>query len=150
MAAPIRRLLLQGVTWQQRQADPVPKAWQGLASSGDGLRLLAFAANQTYPASNSGPCLYLSKDGGGTWQTVHCLGSWGSLAISADGRRLFAGRDSAVFTSTDGLTWTLCGAVGKGFISSIAVSADGRRVFAASEAPSLLLSNDACATWVTV
>lgn len=143
-------MLLQGVTWQQRQADPVPKAWQGLASSGDGLRLLAAAANQTSPASSSGPCLYLSKDGGESWQKKQCLGSWGGLAISADGSRLFAVRDGAVFTSTDGMTWKPCGAVGKGFISSLAVSADGQRVFAASDAPALLLSTDACATWVSV
>ncbi len=120
-----------------------------LSSSGDGLRLLAAATSQTFPKSIPG-CLYLSKDGGNSWQKVQCLGSWGGLAISADGRRLFAGRDGAVLTSTDGLTWKPCGAVGKGFINSIAVSADGQRVFAASEAPTLLVSNDACATWVSV
>ncbi|KAL4441041.1 hypothetical protein ABPG77_010472 [Micractinium sp. CCAP 211/92] len=133
-----------------RQADPVPKAWLSLASSGDGLRLLAAAANQTSPASSSGPCLYLSEDGGESWRKKQCLGNWGSLAISADGSRLFAGRDGAVFTSSDGLTWKPCGAVGKGFISSLAVSADGQRVFAASDAPALLLSTDACASWVSV
>lgn len=128
----------------------MPKAWQGLASSGDGMRLLAFASNQTYPESNSGPCLYQSEDAGQSWRQVYCLGGWGSVAISADGRRLFATRSAGVFTSTDGSTWTRCGAVGDGFMESVAVSADGRHVLVASNAGVLLLSSDACSSWVSL
>lgn len=142
---------LQGATWTQRRPHPVDKFWNEVASSGDGLRLLAMPSGyNTYPTSASSPCLFLSEDGGESWKQVKCTGGWGGIAVSADGNHLFASNGSSVLTSTDGNNWRPCGSLGVGNVYGLAASADGRRVLAASLNLAMLLSDDGCASWDTL
>lgn len=142
---------LQGATWTERRPDSVDKFWLGVASSGDGLRLLAIPSGGlpgNQPSSKTSPCLFLSEDGGQSWKQVQCTGGWVAIAVSANGKRLFASNGGSILTSTDGTAWRPCGSLGVGNVFSLATSADGRHVLAASVDHALRLSDDVCASWV--
>lgn len=116
-----------GASWTKRNV--AAGGFTGIASSADGLRLVAIAA---FPSQ-----LYTSTDGGVSWmlQSAAPQEAWNTVASSADGKRLVAGGSGVqgqLYTSTDGgLIWlsinnapTLAGHP-VGWLG-VAASADGR------------------------
>lgn len=118
--------------------------WTSIASSADGLRLVAVA---------SGGTIYTSSDSGNTWthQTGAPLRSWSSVASSADGNDLAAGcNDSSygIYTSTNaGVTWTTNNKLPLNQWSGVAMSADGSKLVAGSA--NLYTSTNYGVTWTS-
>jgi photosystem II stability/assembly factor-like uncharacterized protein len=101
--------------------------WWAIASSADGNRLAAIAADK----------LYLSADAGASWSPSAAPSKgWMSVASSADGTKLFAGtfesssaNPSGIFASFDsGATWT--NLLASNDSCFVAASADGARLVA--------------------
>ncbi len=120
-----------GLTWTRRSA-PNGLAWQSVASSADGSKLVAAAG---------GFSIYTSRDSGFTWtQTSAPATNWTSVASSADGTKLVAVSEGnyydgsypgVIYTSTNsGFAWTSNNVP---FIAwaSVASSADGSKLVAA-------------------
>ena len=139
--------LLSGLTWTPRTSAG-HRTWFALASSADGLKLVA--------AEASGH-LFTSGDGGKTWTQRAAGGTgirtWGSLASSADGLKLVAGEQSGgIYTSIDGgANWVqrttgLPPAAGSAWYG-LASSADGVKLVAANNGGSLYTSIDSGASW---
>lgn len=89
--------LRSGVTWTPRPSAGF-RTWFALASSADGLKLVA--------AEGHGK-IFTSTDAGSTWTQRAAGGTddrlWGSLASSANGQRLVAGAlHGPIYTSADG------------------------------------------------
>jgi hypothetical protein len=85
-----------GVTWTNNTSavDPI-KAWAALGSSADGMRLLAAAAANV---------LYLSKDGGDSWNSVGPTArNWKAVTVAGDGTNMLAAVSaSTLWVSNDG------------------------------------------------
>lgn len=114
-----------GITWTQTSA-PIGD-WITLVSSADGTRL---AAGSMLPAS--GACIWTSTNSGVSWTPSAApltLAECTSLALSADGTRLFAAEDSSyIYTSQDfGATWTSSSPSLANWYA-LACSADGARL----------------------
>ncbi|MCY7369780.1 MAG: glycoside hydrolase [Polaromonas sp.] len=128
-----------GQTWAI--SDQTPRNWWAVASSADGLKLVAAtngaisSSGQSLPAGSDGR-LYTSADAGVTW-TARALPAsnpaWSSVASSADGTRLAAvGPGNRIWTSADsGATWQESEIAR--FWTSISMSADGSRMAAVVE-----------------
>lgn len=78
-----------GSTW--RYAPGTTATWSSIATSLDGVRLVA----SRYPGM-----IYTSSDSGATWLPHESSRSWGAVASSADGYKLAAGSDASIYTST--------------------------------------------------
>ena len=109
------------------------RGWQSVASSADGLKLVA--ADYLGPASAGGQ-LYTSTDGGASWTPRGNNHFWFAVASSADGVKLVA-VDSVgsnftggqIYTSTDsGVTWVA--RESNRFWGGVASSADGVKLVA--------------------
>ena len=113
-------------------------SWAGVASSADGVRLVA--------ASTSGE-LYTSTDQGLTW-TLRLIGqTWSGVASSSDGLKLVATTNGgSIFTSTDGgANWGNDGTARAW--SAVASSADGMRLTAVTYLGQIWTSTDGGASW---
>src|SRR5436190_10029168 len=89
LAAGLNILLLNSVLGQDWVQSSAPKLyWQGVASSGDGVRLIAAA----YSDSGYGPAgLYASTNSGSSWNPTSApLQFWERVASSDDGISLVA------------------------------------------------------------
>jgi Ca2+-binding RTX toxin-like protein len=124
-----------GVTWTARGNN---QERRGVASSADGMNLVA--------GTNNGQ-LYTSTDAGVTWTARESNRQWFSVASSADGMNLVAGAfGGQLYTSTDaGVTWTARES-NRQWIS-VASSADGTQLVAAAHGGQLYTSTDAGVTW---
>lgn len=102
-------------------SNPEVLNWRDVASSADGNRLAA--------AVHGGP-IYVSTNGGASWERRGPVQAWRSIAMSADGRRLAAvGDNTEVYVSDDGgLTWSSAG--GPRARTAVAMSAAGDRMVA--------------------
>ena len=109
------------------------RGWQSVASSADGLKLVA--ADYLGPASAGGQ-LYTSTDGGASWTPRGNNHFWFAVASSADGVKLVA-VDSVgtnftggqIYTSTDsGVTWVA--RESNRFWGAVASSTDGVKLVA--------------------
>jgi hypothetical protein len=128
-----------GAAWMPATAPN--NAWSCVASSADGIRLIAAASVlRSYGGAflSGDGLIYRSINAGLTWnRTSAPSDNWKSIACSSDGTRLVATIDTSinsgnglVYISTNaGLTWVQS-LVGNGF-SSVACSADGTRLVAA-------------------
>ena len=101
------------------------KGWTGIASSSDGVKLVAVAIDG----------VYTSNDSGATWtsRSVSGLSSGRSVASSSDGVKLVIGdgNNGYIYTSTDsGATWTERTGAGTGFWYSVSSSSDGTKLIA--------------------
>ncbi len=128
-----------GVAWTARENN---RTWTNLASSADGMKLVAGAY---------GGQLYTSTDAGMTWTARESVRQWYAVASSADGMQLVAGTtEGHLYTSTDaGVTWTARESARQW--TSIASSADGMKLVAAAlyrqGSEHLYTSTDAGVTW---
>lgn len=122
-------------TWMLTSAPT--NTWGTVASSADGTRLIAAGKyDPIYIFTNSGP-LYLSTNSGLTWSTnnspVSTVSSWGAVASSADGSRLFAASVGQLFyiSTNGGASWSSNNSFSAGWYgfrgswSSVACSTDG-------------------------
>ncbi|UXH79388.1 WD40/YVTN/BNR-like repeat-containing protein [Roseateles amylovorans] len=111
--------------------------WVAVASSADGLRLLA-ASTTT---------LYTSTDGGVSWIARVAGPPWSAVASSSNGLKLVAvANGGSIYTSTDGgLNWVTDG-TSRGW-SAVASSTDGTHLVAAAYLGQIWTSTDSGATW---
>ena len=114
------------------------RTWLSVASSSDGIHLVAGTDNQ----------LLTSSDAGATWVTRKS-GYWPAVCSSADGSHLLAaGYGDKLYTSTDfGVSWSPT-ASPHGWLS-VASSIDGTRLIASDYAGYIYISVDSGATWST-
>jgi photosystem II stability/assembly factor-like uncharacterized protein len=108
------------------QATNLPANWFAVASSADGIKLVAVATDNGI--------ILTSSDSGNTWTqaTNTPKNNWVSVASSADGSKLVAASflTSPMFTSTDsGNTWMTQNSPLEQW-SSVASSADGHELIA--------------------
>jgi hypothetical protein len=127
--------LVAGAIWTARESS---RNWMGVASSSDGMRLVAagFASN-----------LFTSIDGGVTWTARAAVRDWGAVASSADGTRLLAAAWSGqLYTSSDsGASWTPRNATR--LWQAVASSADGTRLVAVVLGGQIYTSTDGGVNW---
>jgi hypothetical protein len=118
--------------------------WQGVASSADGMKLVA-------DGYESG--IWVSTNRGASWAETSTIVSnrWSAVASSADGVKLVAvSQDEfgSIYTSTNsGLTWQPTIAPYDDY-KSVASSADGRTLVAASLYYDIYVSTNSGSTWV--
>ena len=104
--------------------------WNSIASSADGLTLVASRNNQLFdmPAFGS---ITVTHDGGTSWVLAGAPSNfnWRALASSADGMHLVAAGTDGVYVSSDGgTTWNKTSAPET--VSSIVSDADGTHLAA--------------------
>lgn len=139
-------------TWIPTATAPVTN-WSSIASSADGMRLVAAGGQLVaYPAGRGNPAapIYVSTNAGATWtKTTAPLAPWQSVASSADGKRLAAVAYSGlVFTSTNGgSTWASNNPVMGVAWSAVASSADGAKLAIAASGSGIYISANGGATW---
>jgi hypothetical protein len=118
--------------------------WQGVASSADGMKLVA-------DGYESG--IWVSTNRGASWAETSTIVSnrWSAVASSADGVKLVAvSQDEygSIYTSTNsGLTWQPTIAPYDDY-RSVASSSDGRTLVAASLYYDIYVSTNSGTTWV--
>lgn len=134
----------QETTWTRQYTSRTPASsivWASIASSSDGMRLLA----AQYPGY-----LIISQNGGQTWTSPmpDDIRNYISVAMSADGSKLIAAEGSGhLFTSADwGATWTERFADQNRFWDSVASSANGTKLIA-SDNNNIYTSSDSGVTW---
>lgn len=117
-----------GATWTTNNVPAV--AWNAIASSADGSRLVAVAGG----GNELGP-IYISTNAGAVWQPTSAPSNyWRYVASSADGGKILAAADSSSipnYVSTDsGASWVPTSlATNQAWV--VATSADGTRMVAA-------------------
>lgn len=111
------------------------RLWQSVASSADGMRLIA-AADRIYTSSN----------GGSNWTARDTSRHWFRVASSADGMRLFAGvlNGNMYYSTNAGVTWVAGDSIRDWW--SLACSADGTRAIAGAVSDGLYVL-DAGSIW---
>jgi hypothetical protein len=119
-----------GAKWVAREAQ---RAWSAIASSTNGLNLVAFDATHL---------VYLSTNGGVNWEVppISPQKNWSVAASSADGQRLIAGTSGDyIFISSDfGRGWSQRIGPGQRTWSGVASSHDGSNMVAVASANSPL------------
>jgi len=148
MLAPSQRAL--GQVWTRTSA-PISVSSQCLACSADGTRLVAMGESWNLP-SGWVTAICTSADFGATWNTQTNVLSAAyypeAVASSADGSRLFAADDFAIYASTNfGASWAITGAPATNQYRSIASSADGMRLVAAVDWGGIYTSTDGGVSW---
>ncbi len=146
-----------GATWTVQTSLPSPARWIAVASSADGLKLVA-AHNDEIGAITGTGRIYTSSNGGATWTARGPSLNWSAVASSANGARLVAadvgpgGAGGQLYTSDDaGVTWIARESPRQW--ASLASSADGMRLVAADSGLGgagglLYTSSDAGVTWM--
>jgi hypothetical protein len=144
-----------GATWAPVNAPGL--SWTSVASSADGIRLVAAAAAYSYNSSlNSAGGIFTSLDSGATWTPTSAPTNvtWSSVASSADGSKLVAvsqsngGYRGSIYTSQDsGTTWLQTSAPSNQW-NIVACSGDGTKAFAVPGGRDVIYrSLDSGATW---
>jgi hypothetical protein len=114
-----------GISWASNNVNSWPFDAPCLAASADGHILVA-------AQGGNGGSICISTNLGASWNTNTVRKVWGSVAASADGRRLIAGSYPAIYTSTDfGMTWISNTAPSMTW-RAVASSADGSKLVAAT------------------
>jgi photosystem II stability/assembly factor-like uncharacterized protein len=143
-----------GLTWNITSAPSYIQSWQSIASSSNGMNLVASGIG---PPSHIGE-IYTSTDSGNTWNfvTSPTVLQWNSVTCSADGTKLVAiPYTNAVYTSSNaGATWTTNALPipSSAYSWSVASSADGTKLVTGSIAPpigSIFTSSNSGTTWVS-
>ncbi len=124
-----------GVEWTPRAAS---SQWRGMASSADGVKLLAAGAVDR---------LYTSTDAGVTWTPRESVRYWNACASSSDGQKLVAVvRGGRIYTSSDaGVSWVARDGIREWM--RVASSADGTKLVATAMGDYIYTSTDSGVTW---
>ena len=117
--------IVSAQTWMQTSA-PTNQYWESVALSADGSKIIATGLLSCYFTSTNSGITWTSNS---THSIAENIGSWISIASSADGNKLAAASLNSVYTSTNaGISWTSNNVpVGTNLIS-IASSADGTKL----------------------
>ena len=142
-----------GNTWQNRTNDTSPM-WSSIASSSDGAVIVAASQAYTQGEADFPGLIYLSRDSGGTWQSLTLRGeglSWaGPITSNSDGTKFaMAIPYNSIYTSQNsGAIWEERTVVGetKNW-SSISSSSDGTKLAATLWSGLIYTSQDSGATW---
>jgi hypothetical protein len=136
-------------------SDAPELTWAALASSADGLRLMAGVNAGSYFGLPVAP-IYISTNAGVTWtKTTAPSNNWSGVACSADGLKLVAVSspllshfaDGFIYTSPDGgASWSRANAPSNNW-TSVASSADGKKLFA-SAVPVSQWDTNGTETWL--
>lgn len=126
-----------GVNWFARENN---RAWSAVASSEDGLKLVAVV---------NGGQIYTSNNGGTNWTARDSNRGWSAAASSADGIKLFATVNGGkVYTSTNsGASWTPR-ENNRSWIS-VASSSDGNTLIAGVSGDLNYVSFNSGVSWAT-
>lgn len=127
-----------GATWSTHSGSSTGKCWTSIASSANGMNLIATA----------GAYVATSTDGGATW-TAHSEVYGGPVSISADGSKMaILNGGGIIHISTDGgVTWSHVTISSYGGFFALASSADGTKLVAGNNGGSLFTSLDSGTTW---
>lgn len=122
--------------WEARESD---RNWSGVASSDDGMKLVATVANGF---------IYVSADGGATWAERASSRNWVDVASSADGTKLVAVvANGRPYASTDsGATWVQQDTVNRNW-RAVASSADGMKLVGVVGSGRVYTSANGGGTW---
>jgi hypothetical protein len=119
-----------GRTWNW--SDAPPNAWTCVASSADGVKLVA-GSGKTNPDNPGDGYLYTSANSGALWRRTRSpKNGWSSVASSADGTRLVATTlfgDAIYLSSDSGTNWVSANAPA-GNWTAVTLSADGETIVA--------------------
>ena len=123
-----------GVNWFARENN---RAWSAIASSEDGLKLVAVV---------NGGQIYTSTNSGVNWTARDSNRNWISVASSADGHTLIAGVSGGnnYVSSDSGVTWTPYPIAGGG---KLALAADGLKAVVVVNGGQIYTSPDSGVTW---
>ncbi len=128
---------IAGAAWQSHDPHAL---WLSVASSANGMRLLAGAYGY----------VYTSGDGGSSW-TAHTdmVGAWYSVASSADGEMLLAVdvMGNIQFSRNGGASWNVRTHQPASSRGTVACSADGRNIVVVFQDGSIDRSSDGGDTW---
>lgn len=131
--------------WSQLTVSEQYGNWEAFASSANGNVIVGV---------ENGGYIYVSTDGGATWQQRMSVDKYGwmTIAVSASGKNMVAAQCLAdaglIYTSSDyGLTWTPRNSAGTRNWVSVASSANGQ-ILAATDGGNAYISQDGGATWV--
>lgn len=129
---------MPGAQWIPR-ATGFSRTYSAVASSQDGINLLAASA---------GGALYVSADAGSTWNTRDSNRSWADVVSSADGGVMAAAvfNGSIYMSSNYGTTWPST-ASGSAAWAGLAMSADGNTLAAVVQNGPLFTSSNRGTTW---
>lgn len=93
--------------------------------------------------------LYRSVDSGANWEYLSALPYINILALGALGKKIFAGTDQGVFSSTDdGFRWNWSDS-GLKYITALTFAVSGAKIFAGTTG-GLFLSNDSGKIWIPI
>jgi hypothetical protein len=141
-AGPIYTSTDMGVTWvRQTNAPPLFAflGWQSVSSSADGNMLAA--------SPYTSALIYTSTNAGLTWTQQNAPANFASVAISPDGKKLFACSFNNFYVSTNfGVNWTT-NTVSGAPINTCAASSDGSRIVAGGISGSVYTSTNYGANW---
>ncbi len=140
----------RGQSWAPPDSGGSASQWYPLASSADGVRVIA--GNSAVAGR-----LYRSIDSGKNWTMISGGGApsgrFNAITMSPNGQIIYATNSGAgsgtIYRSTDGGdNWTALSNPGSGFWKSLAMSANGQRVIAAGT-NYIYISTDSGNTWTT-
>ena len=141
-----------GTTWTKSNSPSM--AWQRLASSSDGSRMIASVGNAAGDTRNE---IYISNNYGEDWTaTIPTTGypGWQGVTSSADGSHLTAAaQGGCIYRSVNsGTTWESVTVSGLGACTTqnwrgAAASSDGQYLAVGLDAGNIYTSNDFGATW---
>ena len=141
-----------GQTWTPSATAPITN-WSSVASSADGMRLVAAAGELVaYPGGPGNPAapIYVSTNAGAQWNmTTAPFLTWQAVASSADGTNLAAVAYSGeIYLSQDGgSNWSSNGPVAGANWGTVASSADGKTLAVAAVGGGIYFSLNQGTSW---
>ncbi len=144
LPGPIYTSTNSGLTWCQTAAPS--EVWQSVASSSDGIKLAAVAANVG---------IFTSTNSGETWAQATNAPTASLIASSSDGSELVAASPGALYvagaiyiSTNSGITWSQTSAPTDEDWYSVASSADGSKLLAAAFDGWVYFSTNSGGTWM--
>jgi hypothetical protein len=139
----IYRSMDYGETWVSISGNIGSVAWNHIACSRDGKKLVALRNLNTQP--------YVSDDYGVNLAVVGGLGTWTKALWTRDNDRIFILTSSGLaFSSNGGASWNTSGTAPAGTKNGIAASGDGMIQYLAMNASTLYKSVDDGWTWTSL
>jgi hypothetical protein len=137
-----------GASWTARAGNLGSLAWSSVASSADGIKLVAAVYGTSASAG-----VYTSIDSGATWTLKYAALYCTAVASSADGTKLVAtlssGTGQGIYTSaSSGAAGSWLQRTNLGSCTAVASSTDGSRLVATTSSGQIYISTDSGATWI--
>jgi hypothetical protein len=131
------------------------KTWtNGTVNSTSGVKGVAISSDGKYitiVGAGGNDRIYISSNYGSSWTSIGSIGTWNSVAMSADGKiqAAVAGGTGYVYISNNyGNTWTRKDKAGQRLWLSISMSSDGKYIAATTNANYNYVSTDYGENWI--